>query len=119
MTRSNSNPRPARGRTARRAEGAAKPTFNLGNWKVDYVHDWGDSIGFTLQVPGAYFNLILREDRNGGYFISEPARKGSDGKYYRHFTLYLSDADRNAIINAVLDAAGLTDEGGPEDDTPF
>lgn len=117
MTRNNKRSTAARGKAAsRKNESKKKPTFNCEGWGISNAREWDNNITFTLSVPGAYFSLSLRQTRSGDWYISEPARKGSDGNYYRHFTLYLSDSDKEAIIKAVLDELGI---GEDEDDVPF
>lgn len=117
MTMNNKRSTAACGKAAsRKNEPEKKPVFNCEGWGISNAREWDDNITFTLRVPGAYFSLSLRQTRSGGWFISEPARKGSDGNYYRYFTLYLSDSDKKAIIEAVLDELGI---GEDEADIPF
>lgn len=61
-------------------------------------------IGFTLKCKGfSLYNLraVEREDDNG-WFISVPATKGKDGKYYNNYGLYLRDEDQKAILDTVF-----------------
>lgn len=117
MTRNNKRSTAARGKAAsRKNDSEKKSVFNCEGWGISNAREWDDNITFTLSVPGAYFSLSLRQSRSGDWFIFEPARKGSDGNYYRYFTLYLSDSDKEAIIKAVLDELGI---GEDDADMPF
>ena len=60
---------------------------------------------FTLKCKGfSFYSLRLMERKNDKkLFISVPQSKGKDGKYYDNYGLYLSDADKDEIINKVLE----------------
>ena len=61
-------------------------------------------IGFTLKCKGfSLYGLraVERKDDNG-WFISVPATKGKDGKYYNNYGLYLRDEDQEAIIDTIF-----------------
>ena len=61
-------------------------------------------IGFTLKCKGfSLYGLraVERKDDNG-WFISVPATKGKDGKYYNNYGLYLRDEDQEAILDTVF-----------------
>lgn len=61
-------------------------------------------VGFTLKCKGfSLYNLraVERRDDNG-WFISVPATKGKDGKYYNNYGLYLRDEDQEAIIDTIF-----------------
>lgn len=61
-------------------------------------------VGFTLKCKGfSLYGLraVERRDDNG-WFISIPATKGKDGKYYNNYGLYLRDEDQEAIIDTVF-----------------
>lgn len=60
---------------------------------------------FTLKCKGfSFYSLRLMERKSDKkLFISVPQTKGKDGKYYDNYGLYLSDADREVIINKVLE----------------
>ena len=61
-------------------------------------------IGFTLKCKGfSLYGLraVERKDDNG-WFISVPATKGKDGKYYNNYSLYLRDEDEKAILDTVF-----------------
>lgn len=61
-------------------------------------------VGFTLKCKGfSLYDLraVKRRDDNG-WFISVPATKGKDGKYYNNYGLYLRDEDQEAIIDTIF-----------------
>lgn len=60
-------------------------------------------IGFTLRCKGfSLYNLRAVQNKDGGWFISVPATKGKDGKYYNNYGLYLRDEDQEAILDTVF-----------------
>lgn len=61
-------------------------------------------IGFTLKCKGfSLYGLRAVEKKDGtGWFISVPATKGKDGKYYNNYGLYLADEDENAILDTIF-----------------
>lgn len=74
---------------------------------VTNVRKINDScIGFTLKCKGfSFYGLRAVEwknDKGQGWFISIPATKGKDGKYYNNYGLYLSDEDQESIIDTVF-----------------
>lgn len=59
-------------------------------------------INFDLTVNDVtIYGCSVFEMDNGRDFISFPARKGSDGKYYKIANIYLSDEDQNIILKEV------------------
>lgn len=59
------------------------------------------NVGFTLYADGMlFYNLVLVE-WNDEQFISYPARKGSDGTYYKYYYLNLTEETTARIIDAV------------------
>lgn len=64
-------------------------------------------IGFTLKCKGfSLYNLRAVEWKNEkgqGWFISVPATKGKDGKYYNNYGLYLRPEDQESILDTILD----------------
>lgn len=59
---------------------------------------------FTLKCKGfSLYGLraVERKDDNA-WFISVPATKGKDGKYYNNYGLYLRDEDQEAILDTVF-----------------
>lgn len=77
-------------------------------------------VSFTLKIHGlALYNMKVTEstkgDTAGQMFLSNGQSKGSDGKYYNNYALYLSDDDKEMIIGAVC--AEVRKNG--EDAVPF
>lgn len=61
-------------------------------------------IGFTLKCKGfSLYGLRAVQNKNGGWFISVPATKGKDGKYYNNYALYLRGEDQESILDTVFD----------------
>lgn len=61
-------------------------------------------IGFTLRCKGfSLYNLrAVQHNKGEGWFISVPATKGKDGKYYNNYGLYLRDEDQESILDTVF-----------------
>lgn len=77
-------------------------SWSIANVRVVTEH----MITFTLKMQGlSLYNMKVTEstkgDTAGQMFLSNGQSKGSDGKYYNNYALYLSDEDRNRIIEAV------------------
>lgn len=77
---------------------------------VEYVRDWGrrGGITFALRITEPllveiYDCRIVESRTDGREFVAMPSRKGTDGKYYRHAYLPLSDAQNADIIQLVYD----------------
>lgn len=69
-------------------------------------------IVFTLRCGGfSLYNMRLIEGKHGERFVAPPQLKGSDGKYYNQYAIYLSDKDEQTIIDTVLDMLGGEDNG--------
>lgn len=83
--------------------------FNLKDisWSITNVRVVTEHmVTFTLKMHGlSLYNMKVTEstkgDTAGQMFLSNGQSKGSDGKYYNNYALYLSDEDRNRIIEAV------------------
>lgn len=83
--------------------------FNLkdSGWSISNVRVVTEHmVSFTLKMRGlALYNMKVTEstkgDTAGQMFLSNGQSKGSDGKYYNNFALYLSDEDIARIIEAV------------------
>lgn len=72
-------------------------------------------VTFTLACRGfAFYNMRLVEGKNG-YFISPPQDKGSNGKWYDRYAVYLSDDDKEDIIQRCLEII----EDSSKDGVPF
>ena len=77
-------------------------SWSIANVKVVTEH----MVTFTLKMHGlSLYNMKVTESTKGEtagkMFLSNGQSKGSDGKYYNNYTLYLSDEDRDRIIEAV------------------
>ena len=60
-------------------------------------------IVFTLRCRGfSLYNMRLVEGKHGERFVAPPQLKGSDGKYYNQYAIYLSDKDEQTIIDIIL-----------------
>lgn len=63
-------------------------------------YSWG--VGFNMVLNGVtIYNCTVAETKEGKFFISFPSRKGSDGKWYSYVYFRFSEADQNAILEAV------------------
>lgn len=62
-------------------------------------------VTFTLSCRGfSFYNMRLIEKKAGGYFISVPQDKGTNGVYYNKYAVYLSKEDETALIEYLLEA---------------
>lgn len=92
--------------------------FNLkdSGWEIANVRVMTEHIvSFTLKMHGlALYNMKVTEstkgNNSGQMFLSNGQSKGSDGKYYNNYALYLSNEDKEMIIKAVCDAVNKDDE---------
>lgn len=83
--------------------------FNLKDisWSISNVRVVTEHmVSFTLKMHGlSLYNMKVTEstkgDTAGQMFLSNGQSKGSDGKYYNNYVLYLSDEDKARIIEAV------------------
>lgn len=63
-------------------------------------YDWG--VAFNMILNGVtIYNCTVAETKEGKPFISFPSRKGTDGKWYSYVFFRFSDADLEAILDAV------------------
>lgn len=80
------------------------------NWSINYCKQWKDGgVTFALELEVAEGrNLTIYGcrivDSKKGNFISFPSRKGSDGNYYSHAYIQLTQEEQDEIIEAVMDA---------------
>lgn len=79
-------------------------------WAVDNVRQWKDGgISFSLTItvgedrPLTIYGCRVADGKKGGNFVSFPSRKGSDGKYYSHAYIRLTDEEQDDILDAVMD----------------
>ena len=95
-----------------------KVNFNLkdSGWEIANVRVMTEHmVSFTLKMHGlSLYNMKVTEstkgDSAGQMFLSNGQSKGSDGKYYNNYALYLSDEDKDMVIKAVCDAVNKDDE---------
>lgn len=83
------------------------------NAEVTNVRQISDScIVFTLRCKGfAFYSMRVVERKSDGEpFIAVPHDKGTDGKYYKRYAVYLSEADQKALIDKVFAIVNGTDE---------
>lgn len=98
-------------------ENKERINFNLkeSGWDVANVRVVTDHmVTFTLKMHGlSLYNMKVLEgskgENKGKMFLSNGQSKGSDGKYYNNYGLYLSPEDTQLVIDAVLDA--VSDNG--------
>lgn len=83
----------------------AKATHQVGrvdSFDVSRVRDTTAGVFFTLTLNGVDINNChVVEMKNGNDFISFPATKGKDGKYYNVCYFRFSDEDQQAVIASV------------------
>lgn len=76
---------------------------------VEHVRDWGrrGGITFALRVTDPIvveiYNCRVMDSKDGGEFIAMPSRKGSDGNYYRHAYIQMTEQQQAEIIQLVYD----------------
>lgn len=71
---------------------------------VERVHQFDDgSITFNLMVDGfvTIYGCRIYDGKDGKPFISFPARKGNDGKYWNHAYMKLTDEQTEAVAKQV------------------
>lgn len=81
-----------------------KTYFNLGDeWEVVNARKLEFGTFFTLRLPGLslYDLRVVPEGKTYNAFVGMPEKKGTDGEYHKLFTLYLTDEDTEAVIDAV------------------
>lgn len=77
-------------------------TFKVDSFEVTRAKCWDNGgVTFDLEVNGMkIYGCRVCEGKNGD-FISFPARKGSDGKYYNHVYIPFQEEDQKNILEAV------------------
>lgn len=83
------------------------------NAEVTNVRQISNScIIFTLKCKGfSFYSMrVLERKSDGEPFITVPKDKGTDGKYYARYAVYLSDADQKALIDKIFAIVNGTDE---------
>lgn len=99
-------------------ENVERVNFDLQNrdWKITNVRVISEHVvSFTLKMDGlSLYNMKVTESTKGEtagkMFLSNSQSKGSDGKYYNNYALYLSDEDREMVIIAVCAAVNDDEE---------
>ena len=99
-------------------ENTERVNFNLkdSGWSITNVRIVTEHmVTFTLKMHGlSLYNMKVTESTKGEtagkMFLSNGQSKGSDGKYYNNYALYLSDEDKDMIIKAVCAEANKDDE---------
>ena len=99
-------------------ENTERVNFNLkdSGWSISNVRVVTEHmVSFTLKMHGlSLYNMKVTESTKGEtagkMFLSNGQSKGSDGKYYNNYALYLSDEDKDMIIKAVCAEANKDDE---------
>lgn len=72
---------------------------------VSHVKEWDNGVTFTLHVGRvSIYGCRIVTATNGDSFISFPARKGSDGKYYKHAYIDLTDTELMVVFDMVRSA---------------
>lgn len=95
--------------TDSKKESVNRVNFNLkdSGWLITNVRVLAENVvTFTLKMHGlSLYNMKVVEstkgDTAGQMFLSNGQSKGADGKYYNNYALYLSDEDKDRIIEAV------------------
>lgn len=94
-----------------------KEYFSIKGMKVSNVRriPGTEVITFSLNGNGlGLYNLRIVTGGAQGKFISPPSQKGKDGKYYNLYALYLTPADEEKVMKAVIDKLPA-DEAEAED----
>lgn len=94
---------------ARNANEEERSYFNIGEeWEVSGVRVLEFGTLFTLKVGGLtlYDMRYIPAGKNAkgkryNAFVAPPERKGTDGKYYKLYNIFLSEADIKDIVEAV------------------
>lgn len=85
-------------------------------WSIENVRVVTEHmVSFTLKMRGlSLYNMKVTESTKdetaGKMFLSNGQSKGSDGKYYNNYALFLSDEDKDLIIKAVCAEANKDEE---------
>lgn len=97
----------ARERRSNPTTEAQREYMKVDSFKVTRANEYkkNGTIFFDVQINGltVYGCTVVKRKSDGTEFISFPSQKGRDGNYYNVVYAYLSQADQDAIINAVFD----------------
>ena len=97
-------------KTPEKKKPETKPAQDFDYLGIDNVRhiegdgDKGGTVFFTLLYYEAKIYSCRAVKGENGYFVAFPSQKGKDGKYYNQAYVKLSDAEQEAVINAVFDA---------------
>lgn len=85
-------------------EGRAVIDLALTEASVERVRQIAPScIVFTLKCKGfSFYDMRVCEDKDGKSFVTVPKDKGTDGRYYARYAVYLSKSDQESIIKKVF-----------------
>lgn len=82
----------------------AKEQIKAATLSVSHVKEWDNGVTFTLTVDRvSIYGCRIVSGKNGD-FISFPSRKGSDGKYYNHAYIDLTDTEIMVVFDMVRSA---------------
>lgn len=88
-----------------------KSNFSIEGMEIKNVRELSDTVvAFSLCGNGLGLYNLRVVDGSKGSFISTPQSKGSDGKYYAQYALYLSEADEDKLIEAVYSKLDESDD---------
>ena len=104
----------ARNQNTKKAEQVAPITWDVSNvrqWKygaIQFALDLELAKDRTVTIYGCRIAAGKEKGRNfvsfpSRNFVSFPSRKGTDGKYYSHAYVRLTDEEQQEIIAAVMD----------------
>lgn len=79
-----------------------KEYAKIDSFGVSRVKIWDNGITFDLEVNQVkIYGCTVRQSKDGGYFISFPSRKGSNGTYYSQAYVALSPECTEQILEEV------------------
>lgn len=85
----------------KKKETQSKEVVEVREFEVKNVNQYKDTVFFNLVINGVtIYGCRCVEGKNGD-FIAFPSKRGSDGKYYNHVYVALSDEDAKKILAEV------------------
>lgn len=74
--------------------------------EVEKVKEYNSNYFFNLIVSGivTIYGCILRQSKNGDWFVCFPSKKGKDGKYYNIAYMSLTEEQTADIIAQIEEA---------------
>ena len=92
-----------------------KPFFSIEGMKVANVRRLSDQVvAFSLLGEGLGLYNLKVIDGAKGRFVAAPQTKGSEGKWYNQYAVYLSEKDQKKIIKKVDEALDEEDDEDEE-----